>query len=741
MKTITLNISLIFCFLFAVATVNAQSPTKNSQTNNHSSFNITDGTLESLRQTGFARCLTVENEIELQNKYPNRATTEAFERMLAPIVARIQADRQAGRAQQVIYNIPVVVHVIHNGDPINNSGAAGNENISDAQALSQINVMNEDYRKMAGTNGGANTTGVAVDVQINFCMAQTDPNGNLTNGVDRQNITPYTNTATPAIVDDWELQSDVETMKANTQWDPTLYLNMWTFKPGGNSLNLGGLDGLLGYAQFPSNSGLPGLSTSGGAANTDGVVAAYDAFGTIASDDGTFILNAIYNLGRTMTHEVGHWLGLRHIWGDSTTCSNDDFCADTPDATTAHYDCATYDTCTADGLGNDQVQNYMDYSNDSCMDTFTQNQKDRIQAVMAVSPRRVELNSSTVCNAPNTPNFTMTNTNGNQSSCGNDAIFDFSYTQLNGFNENTVFTVTGNPAGSSVTIVPTNLNTDGTFSVTIGNLSGAANGNYTITVTGTSPSLTNTVNVILSIGLCSSVANTTFQTSTTLVNIGTINNSSAKPSGYSDYTAMTTDVNIGQAYPLTINVNTDGAYLVQTKVWIDWNHNCIFDVPSEEYNLGSASNVSDGSTSLSPLSITPPASAMTGPTTMRVSSKYTATANTDYPTPCENGADGEVEDYTLNVINLALSVNENEFQQFEIFPNPTNGKINIVLSTQDNVKVSLYDIQGRIIYKEEFNNNATTFNTEINFGSIASGVYLLNVESKGKRSTKKLVKQ
>ncbi len=728
-----------FTVLFFTISVNSQDKltSKKSQ-----GSNLTPSTIQSIQKTGYARCLTVENEIELQQKYPSRASTEEFEQMLAPIIARIKADRIAGRNTQVIYNIPVVVHIIHNGDPINTNGTAGNENISDAQALSQINVMNQDYRMLVGTPGATNSTGAAVDVEINFCMAQTDPNGNATNGLDRQNITPYSNADTPATVDDWELKSDVETMKTNTQWDPTKYLNMWTFKPGGLSLNQGGLGGLLGYAQFPSNSGLSGLNSNGGAADTDGVVAAYDAFGTIADADSSFVLNNTYNLGRTMTHEVGHWLGLRHIWGDSSTCSNDDYCADTPDADTAHYDCATYDTCTSDGLGNDQVQNYMDYSNDSCMDTFTQNQKDRMQAVMAVSPRRVELNSSTVCNSPTAPYFGLINTNGNQSSCAaNDTVFDFSYTQYNGFNENTTFTAVGNPTGSSISIAPSSLNANGNFTVTVSNLAGVTNGSYPISVTGTSPSMSQSVNVTLTIGLCSSVSNTSYQTSTTLVNIGTINNSSAKPSGYSDYTALSTDVIVGQSYPLIVNANTDGAYNIQTKVWIDWNQNCVFDIATEEYDLGSAFNVSNGPTSLSPLNIVPPATAMTGTTMMRVSTKYTASLGTDYPTPCENAADGEVEDYSLNVIGAPLGINNSDFTLFNIYPNPTKGSVNVILSSNDDVKIKLIDIQGRTIYSKLINNNSSIFNKNINFGNITTGVYFLKINSGTKKATKKLIIQ
>ncbi len=394
--------------------------------------NLQSETLQSIQETGFARCLSVENEKILQNQNGRRFSDAQFEEWLAPHIAKIKADRAAGRAQMAVYNIPVVIHIVHDGDAVNSVGNIVGENISDEQALSQIQVMNEDYRRMMGTPGGANTTGVAIDAEINFCLAVTDEVGNPTTGIIRHNITPYSNSQTPGVTDDWEIRSDVETMKTNTQWDPTKYMNMWCIKPGGNSLNdpiTPGLGGLLGYAQFPSSSGLGGLAASGGAANTDGVVAGYDSFGTIAEDDGSFILNATYNLGRTMTHEVGHWLGLRHIWGDTTSCtggaSAGDYCADTPDSTGPNYNCVSVDNCPADGLGNDQVQNYMDYTNDACMDTFTQDQKDRMQTVMSVSPRRMELATSTAC-VPNAPYIAFANLTSNLNEATDCSFTDYS---------------------------------------------------------------------------------------------------------------------------------------------------------------------------------------------------------------------------------------------------------------------------------------------------------------------------
>ncbi len=148
--------------------------------------------------------------------------------------------------------------------------------------------------------------------------------------------------------------------------------------------------------------------------------------------------------------------------------------------------------------------------------------------------------------------------------------------------------------------------------------------------------------------LCPSVANTDYATSTTRVVFNTIDNASGKPSGYSDYTAISTDVLINNSYNLTVNANTDGAFTTKTIVWIDWNQNCVFDVPSEEYDLGDAFDTVDGATDLSALSITVPAGALTGNTIMRVTTKFKSDG---LQTSCENDADAEVEDYTINVIS------------------------------------------------------------------------------------------
>ncbi len=331
-------------------------------------------------KNGIIRCATVEYEQFLQEKNPKRLKEAQFEAWLSPLVAKQKALRTSSKTAKsaIILTIPVVVHVIHNGEAI---GTA--PNISDAQVQSQIIVLNQDFRKMAGTPG-FNSDPVGADIEIEFVLAKVDPNGNPTNGINHVNMSQAS----------WSTGDIDAIVKPATIWDSTQYMNMWSLKFSDNTL--------LGFAQFPDSSGLEGFEASNGASNTDGVVSSFEVFGS--NDFGaTFILAAPYDKGRTMSHEVGHFLGLRHIWGDGNgsqrfnrpDCDATDYCADTPQAGWQHYDCnESYDTCP-DVPGLDMPENYMDYTTDECMNIFTLNQKERIITVMNNSPRRNSLKTST----------------------------------------------------------------------------------------------------------------------------------------------------------------------------------------------------------------------------------------------------------------------------------------------------------------------------------------------------------
>jgi hypothetical protein len=322
------------------------------------------------KETDIIRCHSTEYEEMLQKNDPQRLNKEQFEAWLSPIVARYKNSKSESGG---IISIPVVVHVIHNGETV---GTA--PNITDSQVQSQITVMNNDFRKILGTPG-YNSNPIGADIQVQFVLAKVDPSGNPTNGINRVNLgrsdwNGGTSNATLALVN--------ANVKPTTIWDSTQYLNMW-------SVNFGSV-GLLGYAQFPSNSTLSGLNANGGSANTDGVVANFATFGSSDYNDGSFLLSAPYDKGRTMTHEVGHWLGLRHIWGDAPC--GDDFCSDTPTAHESNEGCPTVLDCNS--AGNEMVENYMDYTDDQCMNIFTVDQKARIITVMNNALRRVSLKTS-----------------------------------------------------------------------------------------------------------------------------------------------------------------------------------------------------------------------------------------------------------------------------------------------------------------------------------------------------------
>jgi hypothetical protein len=267
--------------------------------------------------------------------------------------------------------IPVVVHVIYNNST---------ENISDAQVQSQIDILNEDFRRLNSDADG--TWPQAVDSEIEFCLASTDPLGNPTTGITRTSTSVSSFSANDA-------------MKFNSSggkdaWPSSDYMNFWICDLGG---------GLLGYAQFP-----------GGNPATDGVVCDYQYVGNIGT------ATAPFNLGRTGTHEVGHWLNLRHIWGDGN-CSFDDFVSDTPNSDNPNYSCPIgHVSCSS----TDMVQNYMDYTDDACMNLFTDGQKNRMRALFNAGGARESLLNSAGCGAPpgNTCNNGVQDGNETGVDCG-----------------------------------------------------------------------------------------------------------------------------------------------------------------------------------------------------------------------------------------------------------------------------------------------------------------------------------
>ena len=495
------------------------------------------------KHNGHVRCATVEYDQLRRQNNPKLGSNLQFEAWLSTEISKFKQQKSGNKLP--VLTIPVVVHVIHNGD-----AKGSGENISDAQVLSQIQVLNEDFRRMLSTPGH-NTNPVGADVEIEFCLASVDPNGNATNGIDRVNMGQAS----------WDNGPIESTLKPQTIWDPNNYLNMWTCRFGG------GASSLLGYAQFPDNSGLAGMPANGGAANTDGVIMNYNAFGTAALDDGSFTLNPTYNLGRTTTHEVGHWLGLRHIWGDGN-CSADDFCNDTPLAGAANYGCPTgSSSCSS----TDMIENYMDYTDDACMNIFTQDQKTRIRTVMNVCPRRASLASSTVCSNSSAPPVCSVTPSSSTIIAGNTVNFtDASSGNPTSWNWNFDNTNLGGVTPSTSTIQnPSNItyNNVGTYQVQF--TATNANGSCTSTLN---------INVVLSSG-CDTLTNFVSTDSLRLYLSNEGNNPFGYISGWNNFSDISkaeyysgyspyTHVTAMDVYFAGVNDGSNGA-TVDFNIWSD----------------------------------------------------------------------------------------------------------------------------------------------------------------------------
>ena len=301
-------------------------------------------------------CHTMGNLERLMHEKPKMSQRMALiEKQTEMHVRQVQAN--PAQHSQLVVTIPVVFHILYN---------TAAENISEAQVMSQMDILNEDFRRLNADQD--NEWSQAADTQIEFCLASQDPNGNPTDGILRvpTNLTSFgTNDA----------------MKFTSQggsdaWPASDYMNFWVCDLGSS---------LLGYAQFP-----------GGPASTDGIVCNYTATGN------TGTASAPFDLGRTATHEVGHYLNLRHIWGDGG-CGASDFVDDTPDSDGPNYGCALGSVACGT---TDMVQNYMDYSDDACMNLFTQGQSDRMNALFAPGGARASLVSSPGC-TPAVPDFAL----------------------------------------------------------------------------------------------------------------------------------------------------------------------------------------------------------------------------------------------------------------------------------------------------------------------------------------------
>ncbi len=330
---------------------------------------------------GQRKCATVE----YMNQLGNTETKDVLENWIRQKqLASPSSGLKSFNAEALtVYQIPVVVHIVHKGEEI-----GVGSNISDAQILSQIEAINEDFRKSNADSVNIPTVFKPLysDIGFEFIMAKRDPLNGATNGITRTVGSQTT----------WNIDSgdDIE-LKSHDYWPSEDYLNIWVAPLCCN---------WLGWAQFPQSDVLSGLDPPYNA-TTDGVVITYNAFGSIAKDPSAN-LQADFNLGRTATHEIGHFFGLRHIWGDGG-CGVDDYVNDTPSADDNYTACPSLGSQTTSCGSQDMFMNFMDYVYDDCMNIFSLGQKDRMLIIMENSPRRLSLTKSAGLFPPNSDDLAL----------------------------------------------------------------------------------------------------------------------------------------------------------------------------------------------------------------------------------------------------------------------------------------------------------------------------------------------
>ena len=652
-------------------------------------------------ENGMVRCATSEYEELLRQNDPKRFTKEQFDAFLAPFIEQYNTTQaNASQSGGIIY-IPVVVHVIHNGDAYGT-----NENINDAQVQSQITVMTQDYRRMSGTPG-FNTNAVGADIQIEFVLAKVDPNGNPTNGINRVNLCRDNYNAGSFA----QIQALIDTeVKPQTIWDPTQYMNMWSVNWDGS--------GLLGYAQFPSN----GTAS----ANSDGVVAGHSYFGSRVLYPAGNYGDTTYDEGRTMTHEVGHFLGLYHTFQGGCNGAGDN-CADTPSVDAPNYGCPTgHDSCVPGSP--DMIENYMDYTDDSCMNIFTVNQKSIITSVMNTFPRRSSLKTSVkdvaiplFANDAEVKIENSCSTGGSSATCANP-----------------------NPASPLKVISLYNRGTATLTSATLTyNIDGGTN--YTNNWTGSLAP-----NAFAYITLANTAANGTLNVSITNVNGGAdaraTNNTASKAFtanaslAYANATTFTFNL-VGDAYGAEVSwtlknqagttLYSGGPYtnqtvagtqpLVTNQTWTLPANGCYYLTVSDSWGDGLFDGTAQGSYTVT-----------SGATTLVNVTDFVASGNPS------NTLISRVSYFTNN-----SSLNNTNFDftgDIYVYPNPSRNELNI--SIPDGVELpkslTITNSLGQSILTRKVEAND---NLNINTSSLSNGVYFVTISNENYTKTLRFIKE
>ena len=541
-------------------------------------------------------------------------------------------------------------------------------------------------------------------------------------------------------------------------WDPDLIEGQPAITIGhtygGGNYSTGGNggqdDAWVGYFNIvvaPSLGGSTiGWSYLGGSiASGHAVLIQDNVFGTGSSCPGSSVsgTNVPYHLGRTATHEAGHFFNLPHTWANGG-CGVDDGIDDTPVSDSANFGCpgaGDLPGCVAGEY--DLSMNYMDYTNQDCMYMFTQGQINVSESYLSFLESQFKPNTTSNCSVSN--DFTITATNSPVFSCpetGEDAVFEFEFNTYNDYNAMTVISASGTPDNATVSVSPSFINSNGTVTVTIGNLANTAQGDYTITVSATSFAGAQYAEVVLK-NNCTSLQCTEFNSNENLnlaIPDGAGNNQ------YGDPVTTTLSVpDLGTISSIIVNVDVSHTYIQDLQIALfhpDLETYAVLWQRSCEGEDGIDVTFSDGANEIECANPTvgtfAPFEVLSIFEGMTSEGEWLLYARDGY-----NQDSGVINDWSIEICSeLALSVDDNSnlLENISVYPNPSSGIFNVKLNSfiDSDIKISVYDILGREISQNSFN-TISDFNEEIDISNAKPGIYLMTISSERGKVTRRII--
>ena len=513
--------------------------------------------------------------------------------------------------------------------------------------------------------------------------------------------------------------------------------------------------------------GILGYSPLGGSiAAGQSVVMSVGAFGSGAGCPNSGIVpGAPYNLGRTVTHEVGHFYNLSHIWGDGG-CGVDDGISDTPLASGEYGGCPSPGAIPGCVAGEYEMSmNYMDYTNDACMYAFTQCQIDVVNNYINILQSQFKPNTVT-CGSTD-PYFEITAvTEDAVFSCpdiGEDAVFEFNFSTYNGFNTVVDFSATGQPDGSTVSFSPASANSDTTVTMSVSNIANTAQGNYNISVSATTSGFgnsvdTRTINFILS-NNCTSIQCFNFSSEENLaiaipdgIDANGTNDSYGErilvPLTLPEYASISS---------ISVNVDVSHTYINDlliavfhpdlTTYSILWGRDCDEEDGLDVTFTDGAGTIVCANPTIGTFSPYQPLSIFNEmPTFVSADNVAENWTTNDWALYISDGYiddTGVLNDWSIEICTeAALSSGELNISANDIivYPNPSSGVFNLEINSlnSSDVEILIYDLLGRVVFENNYE-NSFNFNEIIDLSSENSGVFLINVTIGNNQITKRVI--